>query len=176
MSKKNITPINREMVMDESEIIISKTDPKGKITYGNRVFMRYSGFPEKEIIGVQHNIVRHPDMPRAVFKLFWDTIQKKEEIFAYVKNISQDGSFYWVLANVTPSLDADGRVLGYYSVRRKPNPKAIQVVSQLYSDMLHAEKIAGSRDAIETSNTVLAKFLSDRKVSYEKMIFSLQAL
>ena len=162
--------------MDRGEIIVSKTDLKGRITYGNTTFLKYAGFPETELIGTQHNIIRHPDMPRGVFKLFWDTLQQGEEIFAYVKNISMDGSFYWVLANVTPSVNESGQVLGYYSVRRKPNPKAIAVVAGLYREMLAAEQRAGTRDAIAASQQILQKHLQDKQLSYEEMVLNLQAL
>jgi len=174
--QKNIVPTDRERVMDADEIIVSKTDLKGRITYGNTTFLKYAGFDESELIGTQHNIIRHPDMPRGVFKLLWDTLQKGQEIFAYVKNISQDGSYYWVLANVTPSLDDAGNVLGYYSVRRKPNPRAIAVVQGLYREMLAAERSAGTRDAIAASTGVLQKFLQDKQQSYEEMVLSAQAL
>lgn len=176
MSKRQITPIDREMVMDRDEIIVSKTDLKGRITYGNTTFLKYAGFAESELIGVQHNIIRHPDMPRGVFKLFWDTLQQGEEIFAFVKNISSDGSYYWVLANVTPSVNDQGEVLGYYSVRRKPNPRAISVVNNLYRDMLAAERSAGSRDAISASQGVLDRLLKDKQTSYEQLILTLQAM
>ena len=162
--------------MDRDEIIVSKTDLKGRITYGNTTFLKFAGFPESELIGTQHNIIRHPDMPRGVFKLFWDTLQNGEEIFAYVKNISLDGSFYWVLANVTPSVNESGHVMGYYSVRRKPNPKAVAMVSNLYREMLVAEQSAGSRDAIAASSRILERHLQEKKLSYEQMILTLQAL
>lgn len=176
MSKRDITPTDREMVMERGEIIVSKTDLKGRITYGNSTFMKYAGFPESDLLGTQHNIVRHPDMPRGVFKLFWDTLQSGQEIFAFVKNISSDGSFYWVLANVTPSVDENGTTLGYYSVRRKPNPAATRIVGDLYRDMLAAERNAGSRDAIAASSAVLEKFLKAKQQSYEQMVLSIQAL
>lgn len=176
MSKRHITPIDREMLMDRNEIIVSKTDLKGRITYGNTTFLKFAGFPESDLIGTQHNIIRHPDMPRGVFKLFWDTLQNGEEIFAYVKNISMDGSFYWVLANVTPSVNESGQVMGYYSVRRKPNPKAVAVVSNLYREMLQAEQSAGSKDAIAASSRILERHLQEKKISYEQMILTLQAL
>lgn len=176
MSKRQITPTSQERIMLDDEIIVSKTDVKGRITYGNTTFLKYAGFPEKDLIGTQHNIIRHPDMPRGVFKLFWDTLQKGEEIFAYVKNISMDGSYYWVLANVTPSMDEHGQVLGYYSVRRKPNPKAISIVNGLYRTMLSAEHSAGSRDAIDASMKVLQDHLRQQNTTYEQMILNLQAL
>ena len=80
--------------MREGELIVSKTDLKGRITYGNRAFNHYSGFTERELIGKQHNIVRHPDMPRAVFQLLWDRLKAGQEVFAFVKNIAKSGSFY----------------------------------------------------------------------------------
>ena len=106
MTSLRITPTNEEKVMREGDLIVSKTDIKGRITYGNRTFNEFSGFTENELLGTQHNIIRHPDMPRAVFKLLWDRLQAGQEVFAFVKNISKDGSFYSVLANVTPSYDA----------------------------------------------------------------------
>jgi hypothetical protein len=127
-------------------------------------------------MGKQHNIVRHPDMPRCVFKLLWQHIESGQEIFAYVKNLCKDGSFYWVLANVTPSLDDQGRVVGYYSVRRKPNPKAMSVVVPLYKQLLQIEQNAGSREAIPASLTYLQNLLKEKGVSYERFILDLQAL
>ncbi len=176
MSKRQITPTNQERVMLADEIIVSKTDVKGRITYGNSTFLKYAGFSERDLIGTQHNIIRHPDMPRGVFKLFWETLNKGEESFAYVKNISMDGSYYWVLANVTPSVDENGRVLGYYSVRRKPNPKAVSVVSTLYKSMLAAEQSAGSKNAIEASLKILEDHLQNQNMTYEQMVLTLQAL
>ena len=176
MSKRDIQPTDREIVMREDDFIVSKTDLKGRITYGNRIFIEFSGFEEREMIGVQHNVVRHPDMPRGVFNLLWGHIQDSKEIFAYVKNICKDGSFYWVLANVTPSLDDNGKVLGYYSVRRKPNPHALPIITQLYRNMLSEERNAGTRDAIEASHRVLNQYLKEKGQSYEELILSLQSL
>jgi len=176
MKDKSIIPTDKEIVLRDDEFIVSKTDPKGRITYGNGVFIEFSGYPERDLLGVQHNIVRHPDMPRAVFNLLWDHIKERKEIFAFIKNLCRDGSYYWVLANVTPSVDAQNNLLGYYSVRRKPSRKAISVVTDLYRDMLQAEKQAGSRDAIEVSTDLLHARLKEKGVSYERMVLSLQAL
>ncbi|MBT3197304.1 MAG: PAS domain-containing protein, partial [Gammaproteobacteria bacterium] len=151
MKQKDIVPTDRERVMRKEDFIVSKTDLSGRITYGNRIFIEFSGYTEKELLGAQHNIIRHPDMPRAVFQLLWDTIQAGKEIFAYVKNMSKDGGFYWVFANVTPSYDVNRNLVGYYSVRRKPNPKAIEVVSGLYQVMLAEEQRVVAKDAIATS-------------------------
>ena len=175
MGLRDIVPTDKEIVMREEDFIVSKTDLKGRITYGNKTFIEFSGFDEKDILGVQHNLIRHPDMPRAVFKLLWGSIQEGKEIFAYVKNICRDGSFYWVMANVTPSVDEAGNVLGYYSVRRKPHARAIPVISALYRKMLDEERRAGTRDAIAASSRVMDQFLNEKGMSYENFVLSLQS-
>lgn len=171
--KRNITPSNNERVMREDDFIVSKTDLKGRITYGNRIFIEFSGYTEQELLGSQHNIIRHPDMPRAVFKLLWDKLARKEEVFAYVKNMSKDGGFYWVFANVTPSYDVNGNVIGYLSVRRKPNPDVIPLVADVYRAMLAEESRAGARDAISASEAVLNKILAEKGVGYDEFVLKL---
>ncbi len=173
MKNPNIKPTTVEKVMREDDFIVSKTDLKGRITYGNRIFIEYSGYSASELLGAQHNIIRHPDMPRAVFKLLWDTIQARQECFAYVKNMAKDGSFYWVFANITPSFDASGNLLGYYSVRRKPKASAVKTMSDLYHAMLDAEARAGARDAMTVSGKLLTDLLQEKGVSYEEFILSI---
>ena len=175
MARQNIQPTQNERVMRDDDFIVSKTDLKGRLTYGNQIFIEFSGFTEAECLGKQHNIVRHPDMPRCVFKLLWQHLESGQEIFAYVKNLCKDGSYYWVLANVTPSRDAQGHIVGYYSVRRKPHPRAIPVISDLYRKMLDEERRAGTRDAIAASNKVMEKFLNEKGMSYEHFVLSLQS-
>ncbi|MEW8263014.1 MAG: PAS domain S-box protein, partial [Candidatus Thiodiazotropha taylori] len=86
--KPNVTPTTREIIMDENDFIVSKTDLKGRITYANRIFMKIAGYAEHELLNVQHNIIRHPDMPRGVFRLLWNVIESGQECFAYVKNMA----------------------------------------------------------------------------------------
>jgi PAS domain S-box-containing protein len=93
--------------------------PQGHITYANDVFLRLSKYPLREVLGAPHSLIRHPDMPRCVFKLLWDTIEAKKEIFAYVLNMARDGNHYWVFAHVTPTLDAEQKIVGYHSNRRR---------------------------------------------------------
>ena len=173
MKYGNIAPTQQERVMREQDFLVSKTDLKGRITYGNRIFIEFSGYSEAELLGKQHNIVRHPDMPRGVFKFLWDTIQQKRECFAYVKNMSKDGGFYWVFANVTPSYDERGEVSGYFSVRRKPKASGIAAVTGLYRLMLEAEQRAGSKDACAASLDLLNRVLADKGVDYDTFILSI---
>lgn len=171
--KYKVTPTSHEKVMREGDFIVSKTDLKGRITYGNRIFIEFSGYSEEELLGAQHNIIRHPDMPRAVFKLLWDTISAGKECFAYVKNMSKDGSFYWVFTNVTPSYDQQGNMIGYYSVRRKPKASGVAVASAVYKAMLEAEQKAGPRDAIEASTKILVDILTEKGLSYEELVLAI---
>ena len=173
MNHSETAPAQRERVMREDDFLVSKTDLKGRITYGNRIFIEYSGYSEAELLGKQHNIVRHPDMPRGVFKFLWDTLEAKQECFAYVKNRSKDGGFYWVFANVTPSFGADGALDGYFSVRRKPRASGIAAVTGLYRQMLEAEQRAGPRDACAASLALLNNALAQHGVSYESFILSI---
>jgi PAS domain S-box-containing protein len=173
MKDPNVTPTSVEKVMREGDYIVSKTDLKGRITYGNRIFIEFSGYTEQELLGTQHNIIRHPDMPRAVFKLLWDTIAAGKECNAYVKNMAKDGSFYWVFANVTPDRDAAGNIIGYHSVRRKPKASGVQTVTGLYRAMLEAERAAGPRDAMAASGKLLVDLLNDKGVSYDELVLAI---
>lgn len=171
--KNKVTPTLQERVMRENDFIVSKTDLSGRITYCNEIFIEFSGYTEDELLGAQHNIIRHPDMPRGVFKFLWDTLQARRECFAYVKNMSKDGGFYWVFANVTPDLDAAGQPTGYFSVRRKPRADAVATLAELYRAMLEEERRAGPRDAPAASLAWLGERLRERGLSYEEFILSL---
>lgn len=165
----------QEQILDAHDFIVSKTDLKGRITYGNRTFALYAGYAEREFLGQNHNIVRHPDMPRAVFKWLWDHVEQGREVFAYVKNRSKDGRYYWVFANVTPSYDAHGQVIGYYSVRRKANPKAVEQIAQVYRRMLQIEKTASSvKEGMAQSTAWLMAQLKAQGMDYERFVFGLQ--
>jgi PAS domain S-box-containing protein len=159
----------QELSFSYDEMIVSKTDLKGKITYCNEVFLRLSGYTENELLGAPHNILRHPDMPKVIFKHLWETIQKGNEVNAYVVNKTKCGDYYWVFANVTPSFDVNGRLIAYYAVRRKPSKDALNVVKPLYAKLLSAQKSGG----IEHSESVLHQLLNENGVSYEEYILSI---
>lgn len=174
MKDKSITPTNVERVMREEDFIVSKTDLSGRITYGNRIFQEFAGYSEEELLGTQHNIIRHPDMPRAAFQLAWDTIQSEKEFFAFVKNMSKDGSFYWVFTHITPSYDRTGKVIGYLSVRRKPNPSAVELISGIYKQMCDIEKQAGPKEGIAASTQFLLDIIEEKGTTYEQLVLALQ--
>ncbi|MFA6192607.1 MAG: PAS domain-containing protein [Sulfurimonas sp.] len=156
--------------MQENDFIVSKTDLKGRITYTNKIFMQMAEYKEEELLGKPHSIIRHPDMPKAVFKLLWERVSKKEEIFAYVINKTKNGNGYWVFAYVTASLDEKGNLIGYYSVRRKPSAKALEIIKPLYAKMLETEK----RSGVEASTKILTDILTEKGVSYDELIISIQ--
>lgn len=165
----------RELTMAPDEIIVTKTDPTGKIRYGNRTFFKFAGYEPSECLGVQHNIIRHPEMPRSVFKLFWDTIQSGEEIFAYVNNRSKNGDFYWVLAHVTPNRDTSGNILGFHSNRRAPNRAVLRDhIEPLYNQLLDVERRASSpKDGLAAGEKVIQELLHKNGVTFNQLMFSL---
>jgi PAS domain S-box-containing protein len=154
---------NNEIFFDEREFIVSKTDLNGKITYGNELFVSMSGYSEKELIGAPHNILRHPDMPKVIFKALWNAIQQKKEVFAYVKNKTKNNDYYWVFAHVTPSLDDRGNIIGYHSVRRKPTSKALETIKPLYQKLLSSQE----------SGRLLQNLLDAQGFDYDEYILSL---
>ena len=166
-----------ERTFDTDEIIVTKTDLQGKLTYGNRTFYRLAGYSEKECLGSQHNIIRHPEMPRCVFKLLWDTVTSGNEIFAYVNNRSKNGDFYWVFAHVTPSLDASGNAVGYHSNRRVPDEHVLSKhIVPLYKQLLEVEMANSSPKAgMEAAYGVIEGLLEEQQVGFNQFMFSLGA-
>ena len=129
--KVNLPITDREHPLDDNTLIVSKTDLKGLITYCNRDFIEISGFTEQELMGKNHNIVRHPDMPPAGFEDLWDTLKQGKPWTGIVKNRCKNGDFYWVKANVTPVWER-GQVMGYLSVRWKPTRSEVDGAAALY--------------------------------------------
>jgi PAS domain S-box-containing protein len=174
MKQTDVRPTNHERTFAEEEIIVSKTDTKGIITYANNTFLNIALYSEEELLGQPHSIIRHPDMPRCVFKLLWDTIQSGSEIFAYVKNMSKNGDFYWVFAHVTPSFDAHKHIVGYHSNRRRPDRHQIQAVDALYRKLKQEEDRHGDWKAgMAASTEMLLGQLAKSKMEYDEFVFSI---
>lgn len=174
MAHREVPLTGVERFFDADEVIVSKTDLKGRITYANRVFQRVAGYTESELMGAPHSIVRHPDMPRCVFKLLWDTLGAGQEIFAYVVNRARNGDHYWVFAHVTPSYDVNGQLVGYHSSRRVPDRAAVDKVVPLYRTLLdienkHADRKQGMNDAF----AAVVALLTEKGIGYDEFVFSL---
>lgn len=165
----------KEVFFGDDEIIVSKTDLKGRITYANELFLNIAGYTEDEVLGQPHSMIRHPDMPRCVFKLLWDTIADGGEIFAYVVNRAKNGDHYWVLAHVTASFDAQNRIVGYHSNRRVPDRKIIdKTIVPLYRSLCAEEaRHANSKIGMEASFKVVQDLLADRGMPYDEFVATL---
>ena len=174
MQRGAVVPTGVERRLGTDEIVVSKTDQRGRITYANAVFLRMCACGEGEVLGRPHNLIRHPEMPRAVFKLLWDTIQAGDEVFAYVLNLGLDGAHYWVFAHVTPSYDARGALVGYHSNRRAPDPVGVAAVLPLYRDLLAVERREPDPvRAVAAGSALLQDHLADAGLTYDEFVWSL---
>ena len=171
----SITPKGVEQFFGDDEIIVSKTDLKGRITYCNDVFLRIAGYTEKECLGQPHNLIRHPDMPRCVFGLLWETIQDGREIFAYVMNRCKNGDYYWVNAHVTPSRDRTGAIIGYHSNRRVPDRKILEEKIMPFYAELRAEETrhANRKSGLQASSEMVADYLRQKNMEYDEFVATL---
>lgn len=169
------TPTDVKHTFARDELIVSKTDLQGKILYANDVFVRLAGYSRAELVGAPHSIIRHPDMPRAVFALLWQTLESGSEIFAYVKNLSQDGGYYWVLAHVTPSFSPDGRIVGYHSSRRVPSARGVAFATELYQELLACERRQPDKASqVRAGMELLNHKLASAGMPYAQLIFELE--
>ena len=167
MAKITVKNTGIERKFEDNEIIVSKTNKTGKLTYVNDVFVSISGFSEEECLGQPHSMIRHPDMPRCIFKLLWDTITGGNELFAYVLNNCKNGDHYWVLAHVTPSRDSAGAITGFHSNRRTPShPGLEQVIIPLYKELLAIEsRHSNPKEGLDASYKKLTGILAEKNIS-----------
>ncbi|MCL2541380.1 MAG: PAS domain-containing protein [Nocardioidaceae bacterium] len=174
MRRTDITPTGVEKTFRPDQIIVSKTDPQGRLTYVNSLFVEISGYLEQDLVGEPHSVIRHPDMPRSVFRLLWDRISSGQEIFAYVVNLSADGGHYWVLAHVTPTFGSDGRIVGYHSNRRTADRGTVAQISELYARLRAEEqRHANARDAADAGMAMLERELADAGTTYDEFVWAL---
>jgi hypothetical protein len=126
-------------------------------------------------MGQPHNIIRHPDMPRAVFKLLWDTLFEGREVFAYVKNMARSGDYYWVFAHVTPPFDRNKRIVGFHSNRRVPDPKIVATaIVPVYSAVLQEEgRHHNGQASLAAGYKLIVDVLKSKNMTYDEFIFSL---
>ncbi len=160
-------PIDNEIKLSTKRYIVSKTDAKGIIEYGNDYFVEISGYLESELIGKPHSIVRHPDMPRIAFKLMWDRIKQGKNFIAVVKNLAKDGSYYWVITDFEPKKDPlTNKIISYTAFRKAAPQKAIDTMIPIYAKLLEIEKEGG----MEASEKFLLDFLEERQTTYDDFI------
>ncbi len=155
---KKPTPVNEEIKLEPKKYIISSTDTKGLITDVNDYFIEISGYSREELIGKPHNIIRHPDMPKVVFKLMWQQLQAGHDILALVKNLSKDGRYYWIFTTFEPIKNANNEVTGYTAHRKSAPKHTIETISDIYRQVLEVEK----KDGIDASEEFLNSYLKER--------------
>nr|WP_321445213.1 PAS domain-containing protein [uncultured Cohaesibacter sp.] len=164
-----------ERFFGDDDIIVSKTDLKGRLTYANKIFLDISGYREKEVLGQPHSMIRHPEMPRCIFKLLWSTLEQGKEIFAYVNNRAKNGDNYWVYAHVTPSCDKAGKIVGYHSNRRVPDRRILEEeIIPLYKDLVAKEKSTPNRkDGLHLAEAALNSRLAEHNIEYDEFVATL---
>ena len=172
---QTLTLTGRERTFASDDVIVSKTDLKGRITYANRVFLNIAQIDLKQALGAPHSIIRHPEMPRCIFKFLWDRIQAGHEVFAYVINRAMSGDHYWVFAHVTPSYGPDGALVGYHSNRRVPDKATIQnTIRPLYAELLaEEERHENRKEGMNAAYALLAAKLKAAGVDYDRFVFSI---
>ena len=170
MARPSAIPTGIERLMSPGKVIVSRTDLRGVILDGNHAFTEYSGYAKSELIGAPHSIIRHPDMPRALFKLMWTEIQAQREIFLFVKNLAKDGSHYWAIAQVMPEI-ASGKTVGYLSFRRCPSRRGVDLFDSLYQKILAEERRLGGDAGMEAGLQMLTDALNAMGDTYQALIY-----
>jgi len=155
----------QEIEITEKDMIVSTTDRKGILIYANDIFCDIAGYSRKDVIGKPHNMIRHPEMPKAVFKLLWQRVLKGHVIYAFVKNLAKNGDYYWVKAYVKPILK-NGEVVKITSYRKPLNNYAKNFIENLYSILLDYEK----NHSVDESLNFLQSYLDERNLTYDQFI------
>lgn len=164
---KKSGPIDEEIKLDPKKYILSKTDTKGIIEYGNDYFVEIAGYTEEELIGKNHNIIRHPDMPKIVFELLWRRIENRQNITAVVKNMAKDGRYYWVVTDFEIKVDkVTNDITGYFAYRTAAPKKAIEAMEPLYKKLVSIEKTSG----MDGSGKYLNALLEAEGKTYDQFI------
>ncbi len=160
-------PRNHEIELSPNRYIVSKTDPKGIIEYGNDYFVEISGYTESELIGQPHSLIRHPDMPKIVFKMMWDRINRAQNIMAVVKNLAKDGSYYWVVTEFEPKVDPiTNEIISHTAFRKAAPREAVEAMIPIYQKLIEIEKTGG----MEASEKYLRGYLEEIHMTYDELI------
>ncbi len=162
---QNTTP--KQIKLSNIKSILSRTDLRGTIKYSNHYFSEISGYSEKELVGSSHNIVRHPDMPKVIFKLMWNRIENNEDILAIVKNRTKNGDYYWVTTLFETKYHPFTKErTGYLAIRRAASEKAIKIIEPIYKNLLEIEAKSG----VEASEEYLINFLMNKDKTYDEYV------
>lgn len=161
-----------ELILEKGERIVSRTDLHGYITSVNETFLKYSEYREEDLIGKNHNLIRHFDMPKIVFRLLWVKIHNNLDANAFVKNKTKNGNFYWVYATASPIIDkTSGEKKGYISIRKKADESAIEQIEKVYKILKENEN---SGDWLK-SKEILRDLLQKHNAKFNDLMSKMQA-
>ncbi len=169
VSQPKIQMIDKEIILDPTRVIMSKTDPKGIIEYANDYFVEISGYEDYELMGQPHNIIRHPDMPKVIFKELWRRLAKGENIHALVKNRAKDGRYYWVLTDFETKYNEQGEIVSYYARRKAAPSHAVFQIEKLYKTLLSIEKT----QSVNVSERYFFGLLEEKGMNYDQFILKI---
>ena len=167
---KRPTPIDEEVIWDKRSTLMSRTNKHGHIMASNEAFQEVSGYTEAELYNQPHSLIRHPDMPKVVFKILWQNLKGRQNFHAIIKNLSKSGKYYWVITNFEIIRNEKDEITAFVSYR-KALPKSLinEHIAPLYERLLKIEKANG----MEVSERYFKGFLEDRKTTYDKFIRTL---
>ncbi|PWB24512.1 PAS domain-containing protein [Flavobacterium sp. HTF] len=161
------TIIDKEVSWDKTQVIMSKTNAFGIIEYANEIFIDVCGYEDYELMGQPHNIIRHPDMPKVIFKVLWENLKAGKNFHAVVKNLAKSGRYYWVITDFEIAKDENGVIVNYFGRRQSvPQEVVAMHIEPLYKKLLQIEGASG----VEFSEKYLIGFLEEKKRSYVEYI------
>jgi PAS domain S-box-containing protein len=163
----NPLPVDEQIKLNKHKYIMSRTDINGNIEFGNDYFFEISGYTANELIGRSHNIIRHPDMPKVIFKLMWERLKQGKNIFAVVKNMAKDGRYYWVTTKFEiKKHPVDNTIVGYMAFRQAASPSAVETMENLYAELREIEESGG----VEASEKYLIGYLDSKRKTYDEFV------
>jgi len=171
---KRPTPINEEIELKNNVYIESDTDTKGIITHANDYFAEISGYTPEELVGKSHNLIRHPDMPKILFKILWDRLKAGKNFIAAIKNLSKDGRYYWVFTDYEIIRDAEGNTTGYKAIRKKISHHVTDILDPIYKKMVELEKEGGMEASEKYLTDLLAEHGDD--ITVDNLLENIQRL
>ncbi|MFW0736303.1 PAS domain-containing protein [Flavobacterium sp.] len=165
--QNRVAVVDKEVTWDKTQVIMSKTNAFGIIEYANEVFVDVCGYEDYELMGQPHNIIRHPDMPRVIFKVLWENLKSGRNFHAIVKNLAKSGRYYWVITDFEIAKDENGVIVNYFGRRQAVPQEVIALhIEPLYKKLLQIEAASG----MEFSEKYLIGFLEEKKRTYVEYI------
>lgn len=176
MGRSIVTEVSqKQRNINTDEILVSKTDLEGLITYCNVNFMIYSGYNLEELVGTKHISIKHPEMPNSIYRHLWKELKDIHEVSCVLKNSNKAGESYWTFMNATPNFDADSKHIGYLFVQRSPSEEAIAYFNGLYKEMCLIESQHSSDGEAMDASYQLLDNAAIKQGGHNEFVFSYYA-